>query len=175
MRRSRSTFTLLLLFLIAAFAIPFLLPIKDGRPLLAFSSIEWPDLDFAALRSAISLPAFDSTRSSATSEVTFYRWRDADGVWRFSQQSPPAGVEYEVRSVDANANLIQGRPSAPQEASAPTAAAAQPPSPAVSAEPEPMLTPFDPGALLNTFREAATVEERLNERKAEYDRAIAAQ
>lgn len=78
---------------VAAAAALFLLPVRDGRPLL-----DWRELAAPALEQ-LGLPAPER-------RVTAYRWRDEQGAWHYSTERPPPGTEYETVRVDPDANVL---------------------------------------------------------------------
>ena len=112
---------LLMLLIVAGIVIPFMLPLKDGKPLLDFADITMPK---GPKLPDIALPSFN-TNNNSSGEVTFYRWVDANGETHIQNTPPAAGIKYETTMVNANTNMIQSvkpQPSRPK-ASAPQAAA----------------------------------------------------
>ncbi len=106
----------LLALLIIAAILPFVLPLGEGgKPLLELPRFSAP-----------TLPEVDPRQwleEQPDSEVTVYRWRDAEGNWHYGER-PPEGVAYEERVLDTNTNLIQAPPSSrPEPAPAPSSPA----------------------------------------------------
>jgi len=78
---------------------PFILPLKDGKPLLKWSDISMPkQLKVPALSDLPDMPDLpdvsDLYSGSSDVSVTVYKWRDANGNWHFGD-APPADVSYE--------------------------------------------------------------------------------
>ena len=106
---------MLLLLLIFAAVVPFVYPLKNGKPLLSLDQLNLPSLPDISLPD-ISLPEVSSPSGPSGNEsapVTAYKWRDAGGNWQFGGE-PPQGVPYETVVLDPNANLIQGVKPAPE-------------------------------------------------------------
>lgn len=156
MRQSRLLMTSLLLVLIAAFAIPFTVPMNNGKPLLEFSmprlaTPELPD---------VSIPEI-GTGKQENNQVQLYRWKDAGGVWQFAN-TPPSGVAYEVQTVDTNTNIIQAVPTEVETAE-PVKGEADPITP---------LSGLSPSQAMKTLEDAKKVQSMVDEHKAAMDRAI---
>ncbi len=57
-----------------------------------------------ALRSYFSdLPAAVGVPKKSTS---VYKWKNPEGVWQYTQEPPPEGVEYEVIEVTHDTNVL---------------------------------------------------------------------
>lgn len=158
MRQSRLLITSLLLVLIAAFVIPFTVPIKDGKPLLEF---KMPDMATPKLPD-ISLPDINmGDKEQSNSQVEMYRWKDADGVWQFSN-TPPQGIAYDVQTVDTNTNIIEA---------VPTEVKASEPVKEESGQISP-VSALSPSQALKTMEDAKKVQSMVDDHKAAMDRAI---
>jgi hypothetical protein len=137
---------LLLGLLILAAAVPFVLPLRDGRPLLDYRRIDWPHLP------DIPGPVLGGDAAPAAA-VTVYKWRGDDGEWQFGGSPPAAGVPFETVSVDPEANRVEGIRSAPAE---PVMAPAAAPTGAAGA--------YSPARIQRTLDEAREVQSLLNQR-----------
>jgi hypothetical protein len=114
--------------LVLAGVVPFVLPLRDGRPLLDYRTLRAPALP------RLALPDI-GTGEAGSAPVTLYKWRGAEGEWQFGNAEPPAGTPFERLTVDPGANLIQAlRPELP---------AAAPADPAASAGGLPIASPLD--------------------------------
>ncbi|MGE0080974.1 MAG: hypothetical protein AB7U81_06730, partial [Thiohalomonadaceae bacterium] len=92
----------------------------------------------------------------ATAAVTFYKWRDKDGVWQLDSNPPAPGIPFEVITVDPGANAMQGISAAAPEAERP--AAALPPS---------LTDTYSPGRIQEVLGKAHEVQSLMNRRAAE--------
>ena len=101
---------LLLLLLVFAAIVPFVYPMKNGKPLLSLDQFKLPSLPEMSLPD-ISLSSQEKTAETGT--VTAYKWQDGQGNWFFGSE-PPQGIRYELMELDPNANLIQGLKAAPE-------------------------------------------------------------
>ena len=146
---------LLLGVLILAAAVPFVLPLKDGRPLLDYRRIDWPTLP------DIRMPATGGDVTPAT-PVTVYKWRGADGEWQFDSHPPAGGVPFEAVSVDPGANLVEGiRPAPADPVTVPVAPAA-------------VGEAYSPGGFQRTLEEAREVQSLMNQRAEDQADALRA-
>ncbi len=87
-----------LLLLVAAAALPFVLPLREGKPLL-----DWRKLTLPA-------PPLPTLGAPDAGPVSVYRWQDAQGQWQFSNEPPPEGMSYELQIIDPDANLMARLP-----------------------------------------------------------------
>lgn len=159
MRLARKMITLLFLLLALAVLVPFALPLKDGKPLLA-----WNDIRLSALPK-LQLPQWTgSTAREEPAQVTVYRWRDEQGVWQYGSTPPSDGRPYESRSVDtaANADLF---PSAPRQ---------EQPAAAKTAEPQPVqpaqASPYSAEGIQKLFDDARSLRDMSHERQNTQDK-----
>ena len=168
---------LMMAVLVVAFAGLFFVRDPAGRPVLTVSAIT------RGVSSAVRhigdgvAGVVDSVRGSATADTTgvaagagdgpgvsVYRWQDADGIWHYSDQPPPAGATGERVEVDPDRNVVSGFGSA----SAPSAAS----SPAGEVE-IPAVIPGipSPQAVKQLLEDAREVQEVLDERARAIDEA----
>lgn len=105
--------SILMLLIFAGLIAPFILPLKDGEPIIKPSDISLPQTP------DIKIPNIGSIGGSS-SETTFYYWVNEQGHKQVSNIPPPEGVEYETKVVDGNANLIKAPKSAVSSQSEPT-------------------------------------------------------
>ena len=157
---------LMLALLVIAMLLPFTV-LKDdsGKPLLSFSNLSLPDF---------SLPDFGKVEKlapggglGASNEVLFYRWYDAEGNVQFSNEPPPAGIEYTVKGYDPEANVIQAvKPEATTDAPRPAAES--------DAEQESgkIANPYSPESIEKLFEDAKNVEKLLNQRFEQQEQVL---
>lgn len=103
----RKLIKLMLLLLLLAAVVSYTLPLRDGKPLLSLSDIELPALPEVRLPQSIDIGG-----DGATGPVTFYRWRDRDGIWQYGSAPPPEGIPYESRTVDTTGTVLPSAPAA---------------------------------------------------------------
>lgn len=152
----RKLIFLSLLILGGAVVAPFVLPLKNGRPLL----------DPPAMPSVPKLPdlsSFEAAGGEAPQPVAVYRWRDEQGLLQLSHTPPPPGVPFETVAVNpAATNTLPGA-AAPKPAAAPAA------SP--DAIPSPLEAYSGAGRLV---QDARNIQSVLEERKAQQERQLEA-
>ncbi|MFA5529216.1 MAG: DUF4124 domain-containing protein [Thiohalomonadaceae bacterium] len=90
--------------LFLAVAVPFVLPLKQGKPLLDYRQLSLPGLP--------DIPRMD-TDSAPPSAVTVYRWRGTHGEWHFGNVPPAQDIPVEVVRIDPDANTFQGHSAVP--------------------------------------------------------------
>lgn len=156
MKSMRSLITSMLIVLVIAAVIPFTVPVKDGKPLLQF---KMPTLGTPKLPD-VSLPSLGG-EEKRNPEVEVYRWKDANGVWQYSN-TPPQGVKYETQTVQADANLIQGLAAQPS-ASTPVQ------TPQGDAQPSLIATP---GQALKTLDDAKNMDKMIQDHYSAQEKAI---
>lgn len=138
---------------VVAAVVPFVLPLRDGRPLLDYRQIRLPGLP------EIEMPAAGGD-ATAAAPVTFYKWRGPEGEWQFGNTPPAQGIPFEIVSVDPGANLYQG-------ISAPAPAAATPPSaPATVAE------TYSPARVQQALDQARKVQSMMNQRASDQEAVL---
>ena len=98
-------YRLIFLGLALALAGPFLMK-HEGEPLMSLSDFK---PSFGSGTAELSAASGSSSISSSSSfgEQQFYKWKDKNGVWQFTQEPPPEEASAEVVSVNPNANIIQ--------------------------------------------------------------------
>ena len=98
---------LMLLFVAAALAGPFLIKGPDGEPLLSLDRLRVPAIslpDFA--KAAVAVKASVSEASEVPAEsIAVFKWRDENGRWHFSDKAQP-GRQAQTLSVDPAANVV---------------------------------------------------------------------
>ena len=58
-------------------------------------------------RSDLVRPYLEGTPLEPPRQVTtVYKWRGADGSWRYSETPPPAGTPYETIEANSDANIL---------------------------------------------------------------------
>ena len=155
--------------LVVALVIAVLLPFtvmkgKDGGTLLNFSDLKLPDLklpDFS-LPEIPDLPSAND-ESSSDNRVrvdVFYQWYDKAGNIQFTTSPPPAGVDYTLKEVNPDANLIQSveLPKATSEQTTEVQAIGK----AESSDDLP--NPYSKESVENLFKDAKNVEKLLQQR-----------
>ncbi len=157
MRFARKLITLLFLLLALAVLVSFALPLKDGKPLLA-----WNDIKLSSLPK-LPLWAGGAPRE-APAQVTVYRWRDQQGVWQYGSSPPPDGRPYESRTIDtaANAELFPAVPPA-EKPSGNRPATAEPAQPAPA-------SPYSAEGVQKLFDDARSLRDQSRERQAVQDK-----
>lgn len=160
MRFARKMITLLFLLLALALLVLFTLPLKDGKPLLAWNQVRLPAVP------ALQLPQWSgSDGQQAPAQVTVYRWRDQDGVWHYGSSPPPDGRPYESRTIDtaANADLF---PAAPAQREQPAGTGAKETEPA---RPAP-ASPYSAEGIQKLFDDARSLRDTSHERQNAQDK-----
>ncbi len=83
---------ILIVLLILALALPFFIKDRDGCPFLSFDSIKTPEIsipDFNNIVEKVTQP-FQKNDDKKRDEI-IYRWKNAEGVWCYSNQPNPDG------------------------------------------------------------------------------------
>ena len=80
---------------------------EDGGPLLRISDLKIPSFSMPDF----SFPSFPGSRkalktSQPMSQVTIYKWTDAEGDLQFGSSPPAEGIEYTEKQYDPNENVI---------------------------------------------------------------------
>ena len=99
------THKLILLALGGAMVAPMYIKGPNGKPLMTLD--DWIPKDAIAVLDATTESAGEVV--SGSGKQTFYKWKDADGVWQMTQ-NPPSGLDpslIEERTIYANANIIK--------------------------------------------------------------------
>lgn len=97
-----------LLVLIVAVALPFTLPLQDGKPLLNWSEFWHTDaIDQKMERLVREGKRLGRTLTDGGSDapVTMYKWHDEQGQVHYTSE-PPAERPYEAMEVDPNTNML---------------------------------------------------------------------
>lgn len=126
-----------------------------------------PDLKLPALPELPELSA-----SPGGGEVLpVYKWRNEEGVWHYTTDLPPEGVDYQIIDLDPGANSVEGwsdmhrRAAARREADA---GQTQPSRP--TGEKDPAL--YSPSGVKKLFDDAREVRDRLEQRGQEQQEAL---
>lgn len=95
----------------------FVIKDMDGRPLLRFDDLRWPAMSLPELPNVKPLftkaeDALPPGKSPQDRVVKVYKWKDAKGVWHFSDAPNPQGASATL-DVDPNINVVPGRPADP--------------------------------------------------------------
>ena len=137
---------------------------KDGGTLLNFSDLKLPDLklpDFS-LPEIPELPTGINESSSGNSARVdvFYQWYDKDGNIQFTTAPPAAGIDYTVKEVNPDANLIQSveLPKASSELSTEVEASGK------ANSSDDLLNPYSKESVEKLFKDAKNVEKLLQQR-----------
>lgn len=170
--------TLILIIAIGAGIAPFILPLKDGEPLLEPPEVSLPELPPIHLP---DIPGTESTDHKARSDdtppgkVAVYRWQDADGQWHFSS-APPEGVAAEKVHVSTRINIMP----APEESGTskydPEQSRTSPQwAPVTSVQSAPAskgANPYSMEGAQQLLEKARNVQELVDQRKAQQDQAV---
>lgn len=144
---------LLLMIVVIAFAAPFIMPLKNGQPLL-----DWHNLALAAKTPPLIQQTLTTTLEPRHEPVKLLRWQDKNHQWHFSQSPPEDGTPYETVFVDPDNNVV----SLPRMESASTTAPTS--APISNAEMETSPSPYSPSEISQLLQEASKAEALLRER-----------
>ena len=161
----KSSVIVLLLLLIFAGVVPFVLPLKDGKPLLEFS---WSNIKTPSLPQIPNLPNLNlgADKDEAGREVEIYRWQDAEGNWQFSNIAP-SHQDYQTMKVAPDANLIQGEAATVKKE--PIAAKTSEKSTTTPSSP---LSAVNPHAVNKLLQDSKSIENTLQQRHEEQMKQI---
>jgi len=93
----------------------FVIKDMDGRPLLRFDDLRWPAMSLPEPPNVKQLftkadDALPPGKSPQDRVVKVYKWKDAKGVWHFSDAPNPQGASATL-DVDPNTNVVPaGKP-----------------------------------------------------------------
>lgn len=95
----------------------FVIKDMDGRPLLRFDDLRWPAMSLPELPNVKQLftkaeDALPPGKPPQDRAVKVYKWKDAKGVWHFSDAPNPQGTSATL-DVDPDTNVVPGRPADP--------------------------------------------------------------
>jgi Domain of unknown function (DUF4124) len=96
--------------------LPFFLKTENGSPTLVMPTADdfIPDkLLPDSITGKQSTPKGGAT--TASSEQTFYKWKDAEGNWHYGDRPPPGSGNVSTLQVDTNTNIIQSLKIEPEE------------------------------------------------------------
>lgn len=161
---SRLMLKSMLAVLVVAGAGPFILPLKDGKPLLSLSDLKAPPLPEVPFT---SFEIGGTSEPASNAPVVVYRWK-VGGEWNYSDEPPAEGTPYETVRTWANANVVPAEPVAKRApaGAAGTAAGTEPGrSPANPIEVSPMQ-------MVESLQKAAQLQETIDQHKALQDRQL---
>ena len=162
----RKLISILIMILVIASIAPFMLPLKNGEPLLKWSQLSIPGLpQFPDLSALTDL--FKTKPENRSIPVTSYKWLDSEGNWQLSD-TPPKNGRYETVIVDPNTNLLQADIPAPK-------IVAPPSTPVKDTSAQPAYSPamaYDPEKVSAIMDSARNVEKILQQRKAQQDKLL---
>ena len=95
----------MILSVVVAMAGPFIMKGPNGQPLMKLSDLI-PSFDTS------KLPGVDNfseptDANNMLGKQRFYKWKDKNGVWQFSETPPPEEIQNKVVDVYPDANIIQ--------------------------------------------------------------------
>lgn len=103
-------YKLIIFALILAFAGPFFLHV-NGKPIMTISdlipNLNFSDFNFGQSDTAGTMDDGNYGVMSSGNVDTFYRWKNEQGVWQYTQTPPPEHVTTTVVTVDPQANMIR--------------------------------------------------------------------
>ena len=93
---------------VGGLALPFtILKGDDGNTLLRISEFKVPDFSFPNFSSLGMLGGSKTSKTEqAETEVSFYKWIDIEGNVQFGNNPPAQGIEYTVKKIKPNENVI---------------------------------------------------------------------
>lgn len=98
---------------VVAMAGPFVMKGPNGQPLMDIRDL-MPRVSSTSLSGLLPGDADISTATDGATQMLgkqqFYKWKDKNGVWQFSQTPPPPGIENNTVDVYPDANIIQSMP-----------------------------------------------------------------
>lgn len=149
----------------AAMAFPFFMNNHDNKPMFSLPNIEniLPNIENI-------LPSFFTSVDTDVSDFrTFYKWKDKEGVWHYSDEPPTNGAAFSAIQVNNNANVI---PSIPVKTKEETVANIREPS----AQPAPPAPPsgdvLSLERAMNVLGDAKNVQNLMNERNSQLDALV---
>lgn len=113
MRKKSKTFIILL---VLALTLPFFIKGRDGRPLISFDTIKALEIsmpDFGKWIKKVMQP-FKKKDDNESGDKVIYRWKNAEGVWCYSNQPNPDGSS-EVMKANREINIMKMPQEQPKE------------------------------------------------------------
>ncbi len=144
----------MILVVILACVGPFFVKGPDGQPLMTLE--DWMPANLAAAPTAVI--------NAPPEKVTVYKWQDENGVWQFSNNPADAGSA-ESMELDGNINII---PAVQVET---VSATPKPAAPSAAAIPAGM-TSVSPEKIQQMMDTVNNLQQTVDQRKTDMDRAI---
>lgn len=109
------------------------------------------------------VPDIDTTLSTEQTRQTYYKWKDANGIWQFGD-NPPEGVHKIAVNIDTAANILQATNTPtpkPEQNAKPKAEVPQPGTNAI----------FNPAAAKQALEDAQAIQGMMEDRVKSIDGA----
>lgn len=161
---------LMLAALVLAVLAPFtVLKDDDGKPLMSFSDLKMPELAVPGLQDVEG--AGDKLSGAVDQDTVIYQWTDAAGNLNFTNEAPPEGIEFTVRSYDPAANVIQAVK--PESGTLATMDEERGGKTTGEAQADGKIgNPYSPQKIEKLFDDAKNVQQQLNERATQQQQMI---
>ena len=166
---------LILALLVLSILLPFtLLKNERGQPLMSFSDFSLPEFNLPDF-SVPELPSMPSAKklvpsAKSTLDVdTFYQWYETDGTLQLTSEPPPAGIDYVVKQIDPNVNVVPSVRMPRDEDDAQAAAGA---APIDAGARQDLGNPYDPDSINKLFEKARNVEQQIQQRLGKQNSTI---
>lgn len=161
---------LLVFVLIAGMLLPFtILKGEDGKTLMSFSDIKFPELSLSNLFGN-NVPGIGDLKdltniSQPTSDNNqIYKWSDSNGNLQFSNSPPDDGIEYTVKGYDSNQNVIQAVSVKPEVEPEAEAVVVDPAAEQKTSGTTKVGNPYSVQKIEKLFKDAEGLEGVLNDR-----------
>ena len=157
--------------LVIAMLLPFTI-LKDdsGNTLMSFSDLSLPDFSFSSMSGKIPVAKEITPASNLLQgEVAIYQWYDGEGNIQFSSEPPAAGIDYEVRRFDPDANVIQSVTLPSKDRAADSAGQ---PGETAAGDPAEIGNPYTEDSIKKLFEDARNLEKVLGQRLKDQENAI---
>lgn len=114
--RKKSKAFIILLVLVLALTLPFLIKGRDGRPLISFDTIKALEISMPDFGKWIKkvMQSFKKKDDNESGDKITYRWKNAEGIWCYSNQPNPYGSS-EVMNANREINVIDISKEQPKE------------------------------------------------------------
>jgi len=165
---------LMIAVLFIAMLLPFtILKDDEGHTLMSFSDIGLPDFSMPSF-SMPDLPKISGNTPPASSDEglggkdIFYKWYDTDGNVQFTTEPPTDGIEFTIKGIDPNTNMIQAV-KVPSEESG---SGESTPTQNKIDDPEDIGNPYSKDSIKKLFEDTKNIEKLLKQRLQDQDFAI---